>query len=282
MTHRISKYPRPPWKSPRSWGHLRWTPQSLLPALKHDGTSILRPAKSASSASHCGSTRARYQLSPPWKPVRTNSPPRASAARAAAAHPGNRRRQAGDQPRDGAQDRRRPRHRRAVLARHAASPRSAQDGDRDGRQDQDGGAGRKNWDQIPENASHLRRSSMAVGDVADAMDNSVRRNYAMRSGIVHVICYLSRRRLCRASMPDERGGLATRRGRSQSLNVARQARDALSHEPFPVDPLLFRKGKSGASRTARAGATSEGARHTQAAMGFPAGSAHHRRPLSPR
>jgi len=38
-----------------------------------DRTSIVRPAKSCSSPMNCGCVAHRYQLRPPWKPVRAYS-----------------------------------------------------------------------------------------------------------------------------------------------------------------------------------------------------------------
>ena len=42
--------------------------------MKIDGTSIVRPENSCSSLSKAPSVRERYQLSPPWKPLRWYSP----------------------------------------------------------------------------------------------------------------------------------------------------------------------------------------------------------------
>jgi len=49
-------------------------PQSLLPAMKVAGTSMVRPENTSCSASNRPDVRTRYQLSPPWKPVRAYSP----------------------------------------------------------------------------------------------------------------------------------------------------------------------------------------------------------------
>jgi len=51
-----------------------WTPQSLLPEMKIDGTSIVRPANSCNSLSNAPEVRERYQLRPPWNPLRWYSP----------------------------------------------------------------------------------------------------------------------------------------------------------------------------------------------------------------
>src|SRR3990167_4513526 len=55
--------------APGAW----WMPQSLRPAMKVAGTSIVRPAKTSSSPLKRPPVRTRYQLSPPWKPVRPYS-----------------------------------------------------------------------------------------------------------------------------------------------------------------------------------------------------------------
>ena len=48
-------------------------PQSDEPAMKHDGTSIVRPAKSCISATYFAPVMQRYHWSPPWKPLRPYS-----------------------------------------------------------------------------------------------------------------------------------------------------------------------------------------------------------------
>jgi len=55
--------------SPGFW----WIPQSLFPAMKHEGTSIVRPENVCSSAVFLPLVVHRYHCNPPWKPVRPNS-----------------------------------------------------------------------------------------------------------------------------------------------------------------------------------------------------------------
>jgi len=55
--------------SPGFW----YTPQSLAPAMKHEGTSIVRPEKSSRSSAFSPPVPQRYHCSPPWKPVRANA-----------------------------------------------------------------------------------------------------------------------------------------------------------------------------------------------------------------
>src|SRR6266436_7757958 len=71
-------------------------------------------------------------------------------------------------------------------------------------------------------------------------------------------------------MPAVRGAFAMQRGRLRSLNVA------------PLDPLPFREVGSVATRSTRPAPTCQGARHSRAATGFSARSAHQRRSLPPR
>ena len=51
--------------APGTW----YTPQSLLPEMKQDGTSMVRPEKTSISESNLPLVRIRYQFKPPWKPV---------------------------------------------------------------------------------------------------------------------------------------------------------------------------------------------------------------------
>jgi len=58
-----------PAPAPGFW----WMPQSLVPAMKQDGTSIVRPENSCISAANAGEIAQRYHCSPPWNPVRAYS-----------------------------------------------------------------------------------------------------------------------------------------------------------------------------------------------------------------